>query len=164
MPHWVALTTIRHRNSSILEGTLRTGGGRHRYAEILKHKNLLIEVLATLRVRDTLVPLIFMSDGTHLSNFAGYKKEWPVYTTIGDLSSKIRQMPTAHTIEMVTLLPNLIKNCNNPQQRLDEQRQTNREVMNEVHQRVLQHLTFKHNPSAESVYYNVLCADSNFRP
>jgi hypothetical protein len=105
-----------------------------------------------------------MSDGTHHSNFAGYKKEWPVYTTIGNLCSKIRQMPSAHTIEMVALWPIPFKNRNNPQQRLDEQRQTNREVLNEVHRRVLQHLTFKNNPSAESVYYNVLCADSNFRP
>jgi len=54
---------------------------------------VLIEVEATLRLGDTLVPLIFMSDGTHLSNFAGDMTEWPVYMTIGNLSSKICQMP-----------------------------------------------------------------------
>ena len=54
---------------------------------------MLIDVKSTLRVRDTLVPLIFMSDGTHLSNFAGDKKERPVYMTIGNRSSKIRLMP-----------------------------------------------------------------------
>jgi len=39
---------------------------------------MLIDVKSTLRVGDTLVPLIFMSDGTHLSNFAGDNKVWPV--------------------------------------------------------------------------------------
>jgi len=113
---------------------------------------MLIEVKTTLRLGDTLVPLIFMSDGTHLSNFASDKKEWPVYMTIGNLSSKIGQMPSAHTVVMVSLLPIPIKNCNIPQKPLDEQRQTNREVLNEVLRRVLQPLTFKQNPNAESGY------------
>jgi len=64
---------------------------------------------------------------------------------------------------MVTLLPIPIKNCNIPQKRLDKQQQTNREVLNEVLRRLLQPLTFQHNPSAKSGYYNVLCADGNFR-
>jgi len=114
-------------------------------------------------VGDTLVPLIFMSDGTYLSNFAGDKKEWPVYMTIGNLSSKIRQIPSTHSVVMVALLPIPIKNRNIPRNRLDEQWQTNREVLNEVLRRVLHPLTFKQNPSAESGYYNVLCADCNFR-
>jgi hypothetical protein len=38
---------------------------------------VLIKVKATLRLGDTLVPLIVMSDGTHLPNFAGDTKEWP---------------------------------------------------------------------------------------
>jgi len=124
---------------------------------------MLIEVKVTLRLGDTLVPLFFMSDRTHLSNFAGDMKEWPVYVTIGNLSSKIRKMPSAHTVVMVALLPIPIKNRNIPQKRLDVQRQTNREVLNEVLRRLLQPLTFKHNPNAESGYYKVLCADGNFR-
>jgi hypothetical protein len=36
-------------------------------------------------------------------------------------------------------------------------------VLNEVLRRVLHPLTFKQNPSTESGYYNVLCADDNFR-
>jgi hypothetical protein len=83
--------------------------------------------------------------------------------TIGNLSSKIRWMPSAHTVVMVALVPIPIKNHNVPPKRLDEQRQTNQELLNEVLRRVLQPLTFKLNPSAESGYYNVLCADSNFR-
>jgi len=76
-------------------------------------------------VGDTLVPLIFMSDGTHLSNVAGDKKEWPVYMTIGNLSSKISQMPSTHGVVMVALLLIPIKNRNIPQKRLDEEQQTN---------------------------------------
>jgi hypothetical protein len=78
-----------------------------------------------LRVGDTLVPMIFMSDGMHLSNFAGNKKEWPVYITIGDLSSKLCQMPSTHSVIMVTLLLIPIKNRNIPHKWLDEQRLTN---------------------------------------
>jgi hypothetical protein len=64
---------------------------------------------------------------------------------------------------MVALLPIPIMNRNIPQKRLDEQWHTNREVLNEVLRRVRQPLTFKQNPSAESGFYNVLCADGNFR-
>jgi len=124
---------------------------------------VLIGVWSTLRVGDTRVPLIIMSNGTHLSTFAGDKQEWPVYMTIGNLSSKIRQTPSTLSVVMVALLPIPIKNRNSSQKRLDLQRQTNREVLNEVLRRLLQPLTFKQNPSAGSGYYNVLCADSNFR-
>jgi len=82
--------------------------------------------------------------------------------TIGNLSSNIRQMPSAHMVIMVALLPIPIKTWNIPQKRLDEQRQTNREVLNEVLRWVLQPLTIKQNPNAKSGYYNVLCADGNF--
>jgi hypothetical protein len=104
-----------------------------------------------------------MSDGTHLLNFTGGKTEWPVYMTIANLSSKLRQMPSTHSIVMVPLLLIAINNGNITQKRLDEQGHTNREVLNKVLQRVLQPLTFKQNPSAESGYYNILCADGNFR-
>jgi len=57
----------------------------------------------------------------------------------------------------------MIKNRNIPQKRLNEQRQTNQDVLNEVIRRVLQPLTFKQNPTAESGYYNILCAAGNFR-
>jgi hypothetical protein len=99
---------------------------------MLADNNVLIEVKATLRLGDTLVPLIFMSDGTHLSNFAGDKNKLPEYMTIGNLSSKICQMPPAHTVVMVALLPIPITNRNIPQKQLDEERQTNGEVLNEV--------------------------------
>jgi hypothetical protein len=114
-------------------------------------------------VGDTLVPLIFISDGTPLSNFDGDEKDWPVYLTIGNRSSKICQMPLMHSIVMVTLMPIPIKTHNIPQKRLIVQRQTNREVLNEVLRQLLKPITIKHNSRAESGYYNVPCADGNFR-
>jgi len=81
--------------------------------------------------------------------------------TFGNLSSKIRQMPSTHSIVMVALLSIPIKNRNIPQNRLDELHQTNQEVLNEVLWRILQPLTFKQNPGAESRYYNVPCAVGN---
>jgi len=124
---------------------------------------VLTDVKSTLTVGDTQVPLSYMSDEPHLSNFAGNKKEWPVYMTIGKLSSKIRQMPSMDSVVMVALLPIPIKYRPIPQKWLDEQRETNREVMNMVLRLVLMPPTFKQHPSAESRYYNPLCADGNFR-
>ena len=103
-----------------------------------------------------------MSDRTHLSNFASDKKEWPVYMTIGNLSSKIRQTPPTHSVELVALLPIPIKNPNIPQMLLDEQQQTNRDKLKEVLWWVLKPLTCKQHPITGSGYYNILCADGNF--
>ena len=83
--------------------------------------------------------------------------------TIGNLSSKIRQMPSTHSVEMVDLLPIPLKNGDIPQKGLEEQQRMNGAVLNEVLRQVLQPLRFKHNPTAESGYCNVLCADANFR-
>ena len=124
---------------------------------------MLIEVESILRVRDNLVRLIFMSDGTHLSNFACNKKEWPVYMAIGKQSSKIRRVPSMHSVVLVAHLPILIENRNIPQKQLDEDRQTNSEVLSDVLWRLLHSLIVKHNLSAKSGYYNILCADGNFQ-
>jgi len=124
---------------------------------------VLPDVKISLRVGNALDHLTLMSDGTHLSNFAENNQEWPLYMTIGNLPLKLPQMPSMHSVVMVALLPIPIKNRHDPQQRLDEQRQTNREVLNEVIRQVFHPLTFEHNPSAESGFYNVLCADGNFR-
>ena len=68
---------------------------------------------------------------------------------------------TIHRI-MVALLQIPFKNPNIPQKRLDEQRQSNREVLNEVPRQMLPPLTFTQHPRGKSRYYNVLCADGNF--
>ena len=53
---------------------------------------MLLNIKSTLRVGDTLVPFIVMSQGTNLSNLAGKTIVWPVYMTIGNLSSQICQL------------------------------------------------------------------------
>jgi hypothetical protein len=98
-------------------------------------------------VGDTLVPSIFMFDGTHLLNFAGDQIEWPVYMTIGALSSKMRKTPSMHSVVMVAVLRIPIKNPKIRPKLLDEQQQTHREVLNEVLLRVLPSITFKQHPS-----------------
>jgi hypothetical protein len=116
-----------------------------------------------LSMGDTLVPLIFMSNGKHLWNIAGDKKAWPVSMKIENLLPEISQTASMRSVKMVPLILIMIKNRNIPQKRLDEQRQTNQEVLNGVLQRVLQALTSKQHPSTQSGYYNVLCVDRNFR-
>jgi len=83
--------------------------------------------------------------------------------TICNLSLIIHHMASTHCVIMVALLPIQIKNRDIPQKQLDEQLQRNQEGLNEVLQQVLQPLTFWQNPSAESRYYIVPCADGNFR-
>jgi len=104
-----------------------------------------------------------MSDETHLLNFAGDKKEWSVYMTIGNVSSKIRQTTSKHAVVMFALLPIPMKNRNIPPNRLDVQQPTIREVLNDVLRQLLKPMTFKQNHSAASGYYKFLLADGNFR-
>jgi hypothetical protein len=154
---------LMHRNASIPKCTPCTDGGRHRYGEIPEHHDGLTDVKSTPSVGDTLGSLNFMSDGRHISNFAGDKKEWPVYITIGKISSKLCEMPSMHSVVMVALHPIAGKNHNIAQKWLDMQRQTNQEVLNKVLWQVLQPLTCKQYTSTESGYYSVLCSDANFR-
>jgi len=109
---------------------------------------VLTHIKSMSRVGDTPVPLIFTSDSTHLSNFAGDMKEWPVHMTIRNLSSKIRQMPSKQSFVIVALLPILITIRNIHQKRVDEQLQINRGVLKEVLRLVLHPHIFKQNPSA----------------
>ena len=51
-----------------------------------------------------LVPVIFASDATHLTNFSGDGKLWPVYMSIGNIPSRIRQKATSHAWIPVVLL------------------------------------------------------------
>ena len=53
----------------------------------------------------TLVPVICMSDQTHLTNFSGDKKAWPVSLTIGNLRSQTRNSPSKMAVILVSLLP-----------------------------------------------------------
>jgi hypothetical protein len=82
---------------------------------------------------------------------------------IGNLSSKICQIPSMHSIIMVADQPIAIMDYKIPLKRVEEQQQTPREVLNDILWRVLQLLTLKKNPSTVSRYYNILCSDGTFR-
>jgi len=70
---------------------------------------------------DTVLPIIFRSDTTHLMNFSGDKKAWPVYMTIGNLSASARMATAMHSLLLVMLLPIAIKMRDIPLSRYKEQ-------------------------------------------
>jgi hypothetical protein len=127
-----ASTVLYYQNAIKLKCTLRSGGGRHRQAEILQDNNVLIEVKATHRQGDTLASRIFMSRGTHFSNFPDNMTEWPVYMTVGNLSWMIDQIPSRRSVVTVALLLIPITNHNIAQKQLNEQQKLNPEVLKEV--------------------------------
>jgi len=163
MPLSIVLTAIRHQNASLLKCTLRTGDGRLRYGEIPEYDDVLSDVKSTLRVGNTLVPFICMSDGTHLSKCGGHNTQWPVYMVNGNVCWKLRHMTSTLSVVMVALWLIPIKMHNMLPKRLEEQRRTHHEVLNEVLRQVLHPLTIQGNRSAQSRYYNVPCADANIR-
>jgi hypothetical protein len=58
-----------------------------------------------LDANGTVIPIILGSDATHLTQFSGGKKAWPVYMTIGNLKSTIRNKSSYSTIALLALLP-----------------------------------------------------------
>jgi hypothetical protein len=53
----------------------------------------------------TLIPVLLGSDKTHLTVFAGDKKAWPLYLSIGNIKSSIRNKPKNHCWVLVAYLP-----------------------------------------------------------
>ncbi|KAF8432912.1 hypothetical protein BGX38DRAFT_1224166 [Terfezia claveryi] len=53
----------------------------------------------------TVVPVLLASDQTHLTNFSGDKKLWPLYMSIGNIKSTIRNKPTMNAWIPIALLP-----------------------------------------------------------
>jgi len=53
----------------------------------------------------TLVPIIGTSDQTHLSNFSGDNKAWPVYITLGNLLLASLHSPESMAVLLLALLP-----------------------------------------------------------
>ena len=53
----------------------------------------------------TIIPIICSSDETHLTNFSGDQKAWPLYLTIGNLDSVVRNKPSYLGYITLALLP-----------------------------------------------------------
>jgi hypothetical protein len=115
-------------------------------------------VKKTIEVEGTLVPLIFISDETHLTHFPGDKKAWHLYMTIGNLSTKVRCKPTMQSVVLVALLPIHLKMIKMAESLKEIQREWNAKVAN----RVLEYI-FRSLGSAERCKFNALCADGKRR-
>ena len=48
----------------------------------------------TLPISSTLVPVLLTLDQTHLTNFSGDKKLWPIYMSIGNINSIVCDKPS----------------------------------------------------------------------
>ena len=86
------------------------------------------EIQNTLPVGSTLIPVLLASDQTHLTQFSGDKKLWPVYISLGNIHSSIRNKPQSHAwIPLAFLpippkrIPNII-DCSKSQQSINAQR------------------------------------------
>jgi len=55
-------------------------------------------------VGSTLVPVLFALDQTHLTNFSGDKKLWPLNMSIGNIKSSMRNKPKMNTCIPIALL------------------------------------------------------------
>jgi len=75
------------------------------------------------------VPIIELSDQTHLTTFSGDKKAWPVYMTIGNILSKTRSSPAKMPILLLALLPVLPKFTAESAHANQAQRQTNANIL-----------------------------------
>jgi hypothetical protein len=63
------------------------------------------ETQAKLPNGATILPLVCSSDETHLTNFSGDQKAWPLYLTIGNLDSVVRNKPSYLAYVVIALLP-----------------------------------------------------------
>ena len=52
-----------------------------------------------------MVPVLFTSDATYLTNFSGDSKVWPLYMSIRNIKSSVRNRPTFHAWVPVALSP-----------------------------------------------------------
>jgi hypothetical protein len=86
------------------------------------------------------VPVILMSDATHLTNFSGDKKSWPIYMTIGNIKRSTRTKPSTYSTVLLALLPVPFKLKALGHKARAAQVSRNREVLQEVLQQVLEPL------------------------
>jgi len=83
------------------------------------------------------VPIIGLSDQTHLTNFSGDKKAWPVYMTIGNILSRTRSSPAKMPILLLAFLPVPPKFTGDSARANEAQQQTNAYVLRAVFDLVL---------------------------
>ncbi|KAF8428986.1 hypothetical protein EV426DRAFT_542969 [Tirmania nivea] len=60
---------------------------------------------SNIPVGSTLIPVLLASDQIHLTNFSGDKKLWPLYMSIGNIKSTVRNKPTMNAWIPIAPLP-----------------------------------------------------------
>jgi len=83
------------------------------------------------------VPIIRLSDQTQLNNFLGDKQAWPVYVTIGNILSQMRNRPIKMPILLLALLPVLPKFTGESARTNEAHRQMNADVLRTLFDLVL---------------------------
>jgi len=76
-----------------------------------------------------MVPIIGLSNQTHLTNFTGDKKAWPVYMTIDNILSRTRNSPAKMPILLLALLPVPPKFTGESARSNEAERQTNADTL-----------------------------------
>jgi len=104
------------------------------------------------------VPIIGLSDQTHLTNFSGDKKAWLVYMTISNILSKTKNSPAKMSVLLVALLPVQPKLTGKSSRADETQRQINADSLRAVFDLVLARL---HYVSHEGMVMD--CADGKTR-
>ncbi|KZT36497.1 hypothetical protein SISSUDRAFT_989170, partial [Sistotremastrum suecicum HHB10207 ss-3] len=105
----------------------------------------------------TIVPIIFATDKTNLSLFAGDKVAWPVCMTIGNIAKDVRRKLSSRAWRLVAYLPVAKLDCF----RTDEGRRTgNYEIYHECMRQICDPL-YSLGPESEGT--TMICSDGNIR-
>ncbi|KAF8448221.1 hypothetical protein BGX38DRAFT_1093285 [Terfezia claveryi] len=59
----------------------------------------------TLPIGSSLIPILITSDQICLTNFSGDKKLWPIFMSLGNIPSDIRNKPSWQAWILIGLLP-----------------------------------------------------------
>jgi hypothetical protein len=103
---------------------------------------------------------LLASDETHLTNFSGDKKVWPVYMSLGNIRSATRNAPTKQAWLPIALLPVGPKRVNKiPGYTIDTQEI---QALQTVHD-VLAHMLKPLSTAECQQGYEMVCADGNVR-
>jgi len=104
------------------------------------------------------VPILLASDETHLTNFSGDKKLWPVYMSIGNIRSSIQNMHTMYAWIPIALLPVGPKRVNKiPRYSVEMQEQQALQTVHEVFAHLLKPLS----DARCQTGYKMICANGN---
>ena len=112
----------------------------------------------------TVIPILLSSDQTHLTNFSGGKKLWPVYMTIGNIHSNIRNKPSYNVWILIALLPIPPKRVSKiPRYKESEQELDSLAILHQYLWTLLRPLADFFNSKKTSMGLEIHCTDEQIR-